>query len=579
LTVVTILPQSLYHYYNFVQQQDKPTPCVLYVLVYLHSNAWLYVTELCFILETQSPIMSARAQFPNFSVKGALLADMDLTDSLFVSCSLGAFHPVPPEVVEAILGSLDLRTLCAARLVCKLFRASASQFLHSLKLSPKGLRLHRITNFSNFPKLRRVTMLDVSEADFPLLACPAVGDAVTHMTLVLGRVSASLEMGGASMPPLPNLVSLTVLYNNVNNPFKIPLTVKELFLDNYVAYPNAVNLIALTRLTCLRVNLYLDRQNPFEGLTALATLQQLDIGGPKSLIPFLGKLTLLTHLHFRITAGGPDLDPSLTFIPLTCLGKLVHLGIKSHDTSMSVQHVSEVSRTAEALTLLKSLALGLVHGPAGSLLDAHAVRALSRLTGLGLSGSSVDASSLSWFYLEGLQSLTLQRAAGLERGLVATLGRATALTKLSLSYGERGAVFGRTAGVRLAISCMPQLRELSLSMENRAPHDPWSFEAIRLLTSLTSLSWEGGQVTNADLEVCLGLRNLHVLKIMPGRSGGYPPRRVDPDTCVALAKLPELARFEMRGAFGIDRGPIIALIESDRRSKGWPPLELYFFSF
>jgi hypothetical protein len=81
---------------------------------------------------------------------------------------------------------------------------------------------------------------------------------------------------------------------------------------------------------------------------------------------------------------------------------------------MSVQHVYEVSRTAEALTSLKSLSLGLVCGPAGSLLDAHAVRVLSRLTALGLSGSSVDASSLSGFYLEGLQALTLQRAAGLE---------------------------------------------------------------------------------------------------------------------------------------------------------------------
>jgi hypothetical protein len=104
------------------------------------------------------------------STKRAMLAGRGTTERVFGSCSLRAFNAVPPDVVETILGCLDLRTLCTTRLVCKLFRTTASHFLHSLKLSPEDFRFRRKLNFSNFPDLRQVSLLDVKAVDFPLLA-------------------------------------------------------------------------------------------------------------------------------------------------------------------------------------------------------------------------------------------------------------------------------------------------------------------------------------------------------------------------------------------------------------------------
>jgi hypothetical protein len=501
------------------------------------------------------------------SVKRAMPAGRDITDRLFASCSLGAFDAVPPDVVETILGSLDLRTLCTTRLVCKLFRASASQFLHSLKLFPKDVRFHRKPNFSNFPKLSGVSLLDVAEVDFPLLAQPAVRDAVTHVRLVLGRVHPSQETVGAPMPPLPNLVSLTVLNSDMGKCVPFPLTLKELYLDERTSYPHA-DVSALTGLTRLHVNLFDDMRTLFDGLTAMTTLRHLEISGPKLLIPVLEKLTQLTHLRFRIREGGQN----VLLTRLTCLGKLLHLEIKSDDESMGLEQSNEVDRIVRGITSLKSLSLGLRHGRGSSLLSTGSVSALSHLTALRLNGGPESASSLSGFYLEGLRCLTFS-AFGLERDLGGTLGRATALTKLSVSCGQLGAV-----SVSRAISSMPQLREMSLCISTTAGYDPRTFQAIGLLTSLTSLSWNGGEVTNADMEACVGLRKLRLLKIMAGQAL-YPSVRVSPETFLAVARLPELARFDMRVTLGSDRGRIRTLLDFERRSKGWPPLDLYLFGF
>jgi hypothetical protein len=358
------------------------------------------------------------------------------------------------------------------------------------------------------------------------------------------------------MPLLPNLVSLTVLNSNVGEHFQIPVTLKELSFEYSCC--RYEDLTALTRLTCLRVSIFSNMHNFFRGLTALTTLHHLEIEGPRSLIPLVGKLTRLTHLQVRIYSG----DPDMRLTPPTCLEKLVHLGIKSHDEGMRRHHINNLGRTVEAITSLKSLSLGLVHGPVMGLLHGCSVSALSRLTALGLDGLSMDASELC---VEGLQSLSMH-AGGLQRNLVDILGQATALTKLSLSHVGLGATGLKLAGT----SRLSRLQELSLHIAITASYDPGRFEAIGLLTSLTSLSWQGGLVNDADMEACLGLRKLRLLRIMAKSC-------VSPKALVAVAKLPELARLGMRVRFGGDRERVRALLDADRHAKGWPALELYMY--
>jgi hypothetical protein len=186
---------------------------------------------------------------------------------------------------------------------------------------------------------------------------------------------------------------------------------------------------------------------------------------------------------------------------------------------------------------------------------------------LTLSGSFFDGPVLRGFNMGALSSLTL--AAGDKLGPVGftALGQATGLTYLYMYISKRVSV-----ALDLVLSRMSRLRFLSL--DTKVFTSTYCFNAIGLLTALTRLEWEGGDVTRAALEVCLVLRELRVLSILPDSLAGYAC--ITPKMGLALAKLPELTKFVMRASCASRAGglTIRASVNVERRSKGRPPLTL-----
>jgi hypothetical protein len=177
-----------------------------------------------------------------------------LLTSPLVCCSLGVLDSLPPELLETILGTLDVRHLCTARLVCTRFHVAASQFIHSITLSANHLRRHPETNLNSFPKLTRVMVVSDGKRkeDFAALTHPGVYNAVTHMDVKMYlHVHKKVLF---VVPPLPNLVSMPVtMYGFDISLLQFPLTLRELDLDDVVTVLEAEPITHLTRLTSLRI--------------------------------------------------------------------------------------------------------------------------------------------------------------------------------------------------------------------------------------------------------------------------------------------------------------------------------------
>jgi hypothetical protein len=358
--------------------------------------------------------------------------------------------------------------------------------------------------------------------------------------------------------------------------FQFPRTLQELILEGRVAFVDAAPLTSLTKLTSLVIELPYLCTEPFEILAALTTLRRLEICGSEYLIPSLRVLTLLTHLHFFRTCRHPPSTRTLDLAPLTRLQGLVHLDFGSGVWSMSGgQHLATVGQ----IKSLKSLTLGLDQGPMLRELDTSLLTALSHLTALGLTHVWLDVLFLSKFNIEGLQSLILVGLPVQPQDMMATLQRGTGLTQLTLRYFG-GTDLHEALEFGLALQCMPKLQALSLEAGSLVATS--CFQAIGLLTGLTSLMWEGDQLTNTSLETCLGLRQLRVLTLFfpyptcPERRAGFDP--IILETLVALARLPHMKTLKLTEK---DCSPqttlmddIHALLYADRHDKGWPPLQL-----
>jgi hypothetical protein len=481
-----------------------------------------------------------------------------------VSCSLGTFACLPAELLETILGFLDVRRLCTARLVSTAFCCAASRCLHQLKLLPKNLHNSPLISFDSFPKLTQVALENVRGDDLPLLSPPPLRDAITHLSLNLARITPSEVTEGLVVQLPPNLRSLQNLSYNPSYSFQFPPTLEELLLPASTVNMSAIS--GLTRLTRLHVNVGNETHNAAEALTTLTALQELVFGGELPVLPVVGKLTRLTHLRFE--ASGLRLE----LAPFIQLQKLVRLDIVWHMSEMTPQHF----KTLGAITTLKSLHLSSVPELQGAALETYDLSPLSGLTSLGLFLRALDVPFLSKFNMEGLHRLRLVSCSNLDPDVVAVLGRATGVTELYLTHGAR--VAGHVPlEVGPALSRMSQLQELYLDEETHRP--PTScFKAIGLLTALTRLSWKGWAATNADVEACLGLKELRFLSIEPGNPA-YD-ERVTRDTLLAVAELPELTRFITKD-YSMDGGyPLMlemrARATAQRHAKGWPSVEVYF---
>jgi hypothetical protein len=482
----------------------------------------------------------------------------------------------PPEILEKVLGSLDMRTLCTARLVCKTLSSAASRWVHSIRVSAEYLREHPDTNFGHFPCLAQVAIAGILIEDLPLLALPAVANAVTDVDIQLVDHPLSSSRGPRpTLPRFPNMRSMEIRRFELDNDFDFPPSLQKLVLEDWLCDRNGDAVLRLTGLTSLRLAVY-DRQHSahaFEGLTTLTGLRKLDITGPASMLPCMGALLLLTHLDWACHPhrDSPDTQP-IDLAPLTRLQDLVHLGVYMYlDSGLILDHVVTIG----LMTSLRSLKL---RGKRVALvdLDTSLLTPLSRLTKLFLEEGCMDLSSLQRMNIEGLQDLTLLEAHRWGPEVASVLHRATRLEHLHFTWSYRGGGRMEAGALVLALSQMSRLQSLLL-----APG--WlryqsCFQAIGLLTGLTSLHYSGSDISPADVEECARLTKLRTLTLLPNDFSPCGP--ITSDEFLAVAMLPELKSLVLGKQLGFWGYPathdFAQWYNGPRHCKGWPPLELEF---
>ncbi len=484
--------------------------------------------------------------------------------------------------LETIVGSLDVRTLCTARLVCRSFSQLASGLLHTLKLPAKDLPERRsflprllsspAVGFSHFPKARRVTISGVKpdNGDFQRLTHPNVRAAVTDLEVILCRVSGELKR--FTLPTLSNLRSLTVPHYGASQCLTLPTTLQELSLEGCVACPSAEALMGLTNLTSLTVSvsaaLDLSSHPSCHSLTVLSALQRLTISCRESSMPSVTMLTQLTHLVWLPN----DRGPGQSLLPFTAFQKLAHLGIGVHISSLGFESISRIT----TLRSLDIASLSRAFRGAGLL----SVLGCLSLTSLGLDCYSLDRSFLARTTLKGLEALALGSAGHLSEAHVHALKHATALTQLEFFLGILRDNF-QVAHVCQSLSCMSRLQALSLSSLNVGAWDqyPSCSNIVGAVTGLTRLSWVGELVTDADLAACAGLRKLRMWSLTV-RSMRLFTSPITHNALLKLAKSPELSVLKLYNLgvcnqfFPPLTDEALAEVNCRRLSRGWPDLDI-----
>ncbi len=485
---------------------------------------------------------------------------------------LGQFDPLPPELLLLVLGHLDARTLCTARLVCRPFSHAARACVPALGLSADDLRLLPETDFSRFSTVNRVTIHGVTDADVGvrMLAHPKLCDIVSELKVVEYNWFA-----GFNLPPLPNLTSMTVVGYAFPQWNLFPTTLQQLVLDQAhdCSYEHALD--GLARLTSLRVSLA-NGHNSAEVLAVPSALRKLVVRCKWSRMPCLRKLTLLTHFTWDPVDEYPREVVRLgTF---TRLQNLAHLGIVSPITvDLSEPFASTIAR----ITTLNSFDLGKIRDvvPRWRAEAATSLGLLS-LTCLRLNCRSIDVSLLPRMALEGLQHLTLWHAALVSGEGFLALWHATGLTELGFFPGRK--CISRTTWFHpsaLSHILSPMSRLQALSVQTTGVFTPSLSSVVGLLGGLTRLSWAGGFVTDAELEECAGLSKLCTLSLLPNRPAC--PGSIPLQAVCKLAERPQLSTLVLSDIMGIKyvlTADLITEINSGRRSRGWPPLHIRYES-
>ncbi len=507
-----------------------------------------------------------------------LLALVNISDSAAPYSRLGAFEAIPSELLELIFGSLDVRTLCTARLICTPFARTASGFLKSLVLSGDYLGSHPDTHLRNFPNVTRVTVSGLHNTHLQVLEHPNLRDAVTDLSVTCAARGADAPhqphnaVRAGSLPPLPplsRLTSLTVLSYALDQRYLFPLTLRELVLEEPVACTTADPLRRLTNLTSLRVAVLHERIRPFDGLTTLRTLERLEIKSSWSFIRTLGKFTTLTHLVWT-----PHVDPFHQYIegqhpdltPLTNLQKLVHLGIGPTFSGLAPEDLAGFGR----LPSLKSLDVAMVRGYRG--LRAAQVPRFD-LTRLGLHCYYMEGPLMAKVKMEGLEDLTLRDASRLREDGAKALERATGLTHLELS--DSSDAHAPTYDLLPILGLLSRLRALSLQATKLPPSVTCS-RVAQLLPGLTRLWWIGGSVRSDDVAACATLEQLQDLRLLPDKLA--PSGLSMTEAFMGLASRPQLTKLRMSEVLGIRADfltdDVVVQINSPRHERGWPALDL-----
>jgi hypothetical protein len=215
---------------------------------------------------------------------------------------------LPEELLWTILGLLDLRTLCTARLTCKHFRQLGAAHLKSLQLDCITLEQHIATDYTQFSGVTRLDVCVSSTCRLRLLTHPKVAPVITHVQLQqFSCNSRDMAEELAILGLLPKLLSLSVHSGDgdVCNLGLLPLGLEELTINKpsmclrFPGVEDASPLSRLSKLASLKVNMALDAGGSVGFLSSLRDLHTLHVECCPSVFVPLSALPMLTSLTWE----------------------------------------------------------------------------------------------------------------------------------------------------------------------------------------------------------------------------------------------------------------------------------------
>jgi hypothetical protein len=223
-------------------------------------------------------------------------------DGAYAFCRMDKITQLPEELLSTIMGSLDVRSLCAARLVCKELRKSASGHLKALELNWAELPEACLTDFGQFAGVTRLTVsgdISLDSASVGLIAHPRIAPLVTHV-----HMTRFMYVEQADTLPLlmhlPKLHSLRLCATMCEVEL-LPVGLKDLILSHHM-HQSASPLTRFTALTGLQLDLFMDGASvePLTGCQNLRSLRLSRVECKYDRFKVVSMLTMLSSLALKL---------------------------------------------------------------------------------------------------------------------------------------------------------------------------------------------------------------------------------------------------------------------------------------
>jgi hypothetical protein len=203
---------------------------------------------------------------------------------------------LPQDVLEAILGFVEVETLCTARLVSRNFCAAASTHVCSMRIASTSA----VVPLRRFPRLGSVTFTQFNSVVRSADLAPDIRDLITIWRTSPGCLAESLS----HLPAMPKLRELDMVFHieGVAPLLRHLTSLERVKLECSVSV--ATMLMTLTSLTHLCVGaVYRGSERGqvidvswLQLATNLRNLQALELTTPREGIPLIANLTGLTGL-------------------------------------------------------------------------------------------------------------------------------------------------------------------------------------------------------------------------------------------------------------------------------------------
>jgi hypothetical protein len=486
-------------------------------------------------------------------------------DLAYTVCRRELLLELPEDLLWTIMGFLDMRSLCTARVVCKRFCQSASGRLKALMLNSATLEQHPTTTFMQFSGLTRLQVSLQKGSDLHLLGHPRVAPVVSHIRLWRYPSHGSLNPDDlAHLALLPKLRSLCVNGVEVDqgNIGLLPDGLEELMIHapywwcNYEGLSDASPLSRFSKLTSLGIGLGEGAGQSVQSLTSLGNLRSLCLN-KFSTLGVLSTLTMLTSLTWILDSD--DLNRGLMFHDLCRLTGLSKLKVDNRFRGVAREDLACVAQLT-GLTCLKLCECRLPDWVPGS----SGLSPLTRLVCLGLFGLAGGLPLLAGLNLEEFQSLKL----GHVQGDTSVLRRATRLTHLEFSCYRPVSLRGLGATLRR----MSDLRSLRLSVDTKPATKSFRLShALQPLTRLTKLDYTGHFKVDSDMRACASLPSLRCFGLRaPTITPAYLP------ALQAMSGLTGLGLLSM-GTADVSVDDVVEALDAQRLRRGWPRLKRYWW--